>query len=242
MAESQLDQMRQGSGAESMTTVGFATAQAAQKRIDDLEAQLSADRALGYTDKHPDVDRLQREIKQARAEATAAKVPPPNRDELLKADPIYRAKVQERDLARLHIRELQAGSAAAQRQIGDYQTRVEAAPIAEQELTSLQRDYDAEKTRYADLNTRFNNARMAEDLARKQGGERFSVLYPANLPDEPFEPQPLKIMAMAIVAGLVLGAGAALGREFLDRSVHDSRALEHEFEVPVLGEIPRIAA
>jgi capsular polysaccharide biosynthesis protein len=52
----------------------------------------------------------------------------------------------------------------------------------------------------------------------------------------------LKIMALAIVAGLVLGAGAALGRELLDRSVHDSRALEHEFEVPVLGEIPRIPA
>jgi capsular polysaccharide biosynthesis protein len=40
----------------------------------------------------------------------------------------------------------------------------------------------------------------------------------------------------------VLGAGAALGREFLDRSVHDTRALQHEFEVPVLGEIPRITA
>jgi capsular polysaccharide biosynthesis protein len=49
-------------------------------------------------------------------------------------------------------------------------------------------------------------------------------------------------MALAIVAGLVLGAGAALGREFLDRSVHDSRALQNEFEVPVLGEIPRIPA
>jgi capsular polysaccharide biosynthesis protein len=49
-------------------------------------------------------------------------------------------------------------------------------------------------------------------------------------------------MALALVAGLVLGAGAALGREFLDRSVHDSRALEHEFDVPVLGEISRIPA
>ena len=106
----------------------------------------------------------------------------------------------------------------------------------------MQRDYDAERLRYTDLNARFNNARMAEDLARKQGGERFSVLYPANLPDTPFEPQPLKIMAMAIVAGLILGAGAALGREFLDRAVYDSRALQNEFEVPVLGEIPRITA
>jgi protein tyrosine kinase modulator len=243
MVESQRDQMRQGSGAESMTATAMAAAQAMQKRIDDLESQLASDRALGYTDKHPDVDRLKREITQARADAGAAKVQPmSNRDEQLKADPIYRQKIQERDMARLHVRELQAASAASQRQIGEYQNRVEAAPVVEQELSSVQRDYDAERIRYTDLNARFNNARMAEDLARKQGGERFSVLYPANLPDTPFEPQPLKIMAMAIVAGLILGAGAALGREFLDRAVYDSRALQNEFEVPVLGEIPRITA
>ena len=85
-------------------------------------------------------------------------------------------------------------------------------------------------------------ARVAEDVVRKQGGERFSVLYPADFPKSPIEPKPLKIMALAIVAGLVLGAGAALGREFLDRSVYDTRALQNEFEVPVLGEIPRIPA
>lgn len=243
LVESQLDQMRQGAGAEGMTSMAIAAVQSAQKRVDDLEAQLAADRALGYTDKHPDVDRLQREIKQARADLAASKVTQPsNREETLKADPLYRQKVQERDLARVHIRELQAAAASAQRQIGEYQNRVEAAPVVEQELGSLDREYTLEKTRYTDLTTRFNNARMAEELARKQGGERFSVLYPAGLPRAPIEPQPIKIMALAIVAGLVLGAGAALGREFLDRSVHDSRALENEFEVPVLGEIPRIPA
>ena len=40
----------------------------------------------------------------------------------------------------------------------------------------------------------------------------------------------------------MLGAAAVVGREFLDRSVHDARALQTEFEVPVLGEIPRIHA
>ena len=243
MIESQIDQMRRGTGAESMTSSGQAASQQAQKRIDDLEAQLAADRALGYTDKHPDVDRLQREIKQARADFAALKVTQPaNRDEMLKTDPLYRAKLQERDLVRVHLRELQSASGSAQRQIGEYQNRVESAPVVEQELASVERDYTLEKARYTDLTTRFSNARMAEDLARKQGGERFSVLYAANLPDAPFEPQPLKIMALALVAGLVLGAGAALGREFMDRSVHDSRALESEFEVPVLGEIPRIPA
>jgi capsular polysaccharide biosynthesis protein len=47
---------------------------------------------------------------------------------------------------------------------------------------------------------------------------------------------------MALLAGLVLGAALAIGREFLDRSVHDARALQSEFDIPVLGEIPRIQA
>jgi len=242
MIESQLDQMRQGVGAESMTTTAIAASQAAQKRVDDLETQLSADRALGYTDKHPDVQRLQREITQARADLNAAKVEQPkNREEILKTDPIFRGKLQERDMAKLHIKELQNASGVAQRQIGEYQSRVESAPAVEQELASLDRDYAAEKLRYSDLSSRLANARVAEDVARKEGGERFSILYPASLPTEPIEPQPLRIMALAIVAGLVLGAVAGIGREFLDRSVHDTRALANEFEVPVLGEIPRIA-
>jgi len=243
MVESQLDAMRQGSGVEGMTSSSLQAAQAAQKHLDDLQGQLTSDRALGYTDKHPDIVRLQEEIKQARADVAASKTTQPsNRDDLLKADPIYRSKVQEREMARLHIKELQNASASAQRQIGEYQNRVESAPVVEQELTSLDREYNLEKARYGDLNTRYQNARVAEDVTRKQGGERFSVLYPADLPKTPVEPQPLKIMALALVGGLVLGAAAALGREILDRSVYDSRALENEFEVPVLGEIPRIPA
>ena len=221
----------------------MAASQAAQKHVDDLQAQLASDRALGYTDKHPDIIRLQEEIKAARAEVAASKADQPaNREESLKADPLYRQKLQERDLARVHLKELQASAANAQAQIGSYQSRVESAPVVEQELTSLQSAYDLEKDHYKDLTAKLQNARMAEDLAKNQGGERFSILYPASLPTSPIAPQPLKVMGVALALGLVLGAAAALGREFLDRAVYDTRALQNEFEVPVLGEIPRITA
>ena len=42
---------------------------------------------------------------------------------------------------------------------------------------------------------------MAEDLTRKQGGERFSVLFPANLPTRPQKPDQLRILAIAIARG-----------------------------------------
>ena len=54
------------------------------------------------------------------------------------------------------------------------------------------------------------------------------------------KPVPLRVMLLSIVVGICVGAALTLGREYLDRSVHDVRDLKDEFELPVLGEIPRI--
>jgi polysaccharide chain length determinant protein (PEP-CTERM system associated) len=241
MVDSQLDLMRQGIGSGGMTSAGVTAIQTAQSRLSTLQQQLREARALGYTDAHPEIDRINREMSEATRELTAArKQGPANRDELLQADPLYRQKLQERDAAKLRIATLQRQSGQLNAQIAAYQNRVEAAPMVEQELSSVQQEHDLEKARVADLSTKHQNALMAEDLARKQGGERFSILYPAGLPTEPISPDVVRLMLMAIALGLVAGSGAVIGREFLDRSVHDARALQTEFEVPVLGEIPRI--
>ena len=114
--------------------------------------------------------------------------------------------------------------------------------MVEQDMAPLQREEELEKARYTDLKTKHANALSAESLARNNGGERFSVLYPANLPTAPESPNLVLVMLGSLIAGLVLGAGGVVGREFLDRSVHDARALQSEFEIPVVGEIPRIEA
>ena len=80
----------------------------------------------------------------------------------------------------------------------------------------------------------------AESVSRRQGGERFSVLYGAPLPTSPESPNILRLMLMALGLGLGLSAAMVVGREFMDRSVYDAGALQNEFELPVLGEIPTI--
>ena len=240
--DSQIDDMRRGAiTAPIPSSVGPGHPGGTQARIAQLQQQLTQEKALGKTDKHPDIISLQGEMTNARAELAAIKQPADaNREELLQGDPIYRQRVQERDAARLRVNTLRAQSAQASAQIGAYQSRVEAAPMVEQDLASVTRDVELEKARYTDLKTKYENARLAEDLARQQGGERFSVLYPAY-PGRPANPgQSAKLLLMAIAAGFVLGAAMVVGREFLDRSVHDARALQSEFEIPVLGEIPRI--
>ena len=236
--EAQIESMRQGG--TGMTAASTTAIQAAQNRVNELQKQLAVARTV-YTEKHPEIARLNEELSGARKDLAAAQQQSGS-DNGLATDPLYKQKVQEREAAKLRIRDLQRASQAAQSQIQLYQARVDAAPMVEQELASLEREYQLEKQRYGDLSSKHQQAQMTESLARKQGGERFSVLYPANLPSRPTKPDMLRIMLLAIAGGLMLGAASAMGREFLDRSVHDVRALQDEFEVPVLGEIPRIPA
>ncbi len=239
--DSQLDAMRQGLGGAAMTSTGAAAINGAQARINLLQQQLTQERALGKTDKHPDIVSLQEEIANARAELNTKQSNSGNsRDELLAADPMYRQRIQDRDTSKARVRSLQAAENLARSQIAQYQSRVDAAPMVEQDLGPVQRDTELEREHYKDLKTRYDNARSAEDTARKQGGERFSVLYPAS-PGQPANPWlQAKLFLASLALGFMLGAALVVGREFMDRSVHDARALQNEFEIPVLGEIPRI--
>jgi succinoglycan biosynthesis transport protein ExoP len=239
--EAQLEEMRRGTGLNTLTSSAASAVHTAQARKVALQQALAEARALGYTDKHPEVDRLKTELAQVDTDLTALKQGPGAANgDLLAADPMYRRMMADRDNARVRLNSLRAQSALATKQIADYQSRVEAAPMVEENLAAITRDVELERLRYSQLKKDHDNARSAEDLARKQGGERFSVLY-AAYPGQPVAPgQPLKLLVMAIAMGVVLGAAMALGREFMDRSVHDARALQNEFEVPVLGEIPKI--
>jgi polysaccharide biosynthesis transport protein len=243
MLEGQLEQMKQGSGGAGMTSSGAAAINAAQTRINELQRQMTQYRAAGYTDQHPDVIQTREELTVAQRELSSARQQnPASSAELLTADPIFRQRTQERDSAKLHISTLQRQISQALAQIGSYQARVESAPLVEQELSTLQQDHDLERTRYQELSAQHQKALLAEDFTRKQGGERFVVLNPAALPSRPDSPDLMKLMLLSLAIGLVLGTAAVVGREFLDRSVHDARVLQNEFDVPVLGEIPRIHA
>jgi len=239
MIERQLEGMKAGTALGVPGLVDMTNA-SPEARVLMLQRDLAAAR-LTYTDKHPEIIRLQDELATARKEAAADhQRPAEERTARLQVDPAYRQLTSDREMVRLRIRELTRADADIRRQISSYQARVESAPMVEQQLSSLQREYDLEKQQYSDLSGKLHAATMAESVAKDRRGEQFTVLYPASYPSEPIKPVPLRVMLLSVVAGLSLGVVFAMGREYLDRSVHDVRALRDELEVPVLGEVVRI--
>ncbi|MGH9139966.1 MAG: GNVR domain-containing protein [Vicinamibacterales bacterium] len=241
MIERQIEGLQQSSDSADVATKGT-PGESALAKVQTLRREL-ADAQLTYTEKHPEVVRLRGELATAEKDAAAERArPQADRAAIINATPEYRQLQKDREMSKMRISELQHQQAAITGQVTQYQTRVEGAPRVEQQLISLQREYDLERGTYSDLSGKKQTALLDEELQRKQGGEQFAVLVPAGLPTEPFKPKPMRVMLMAIAAGLVLGGALAFGREYLDRSVHDARGLRDEFELPVLAEIPRIEA
>jgi polysaccharide chain length determinant protein (PEP-CTERM system associated) len=238
MIERQIEMMRRGA-ADAPLGRGSATA---AERLVALRRELD-DAMATYTDKHPEVQRLKSEIAAAAEQAKAESArPPAEREPALAADPEYRRLLADRESSRLRIRDHERATARASAEIARYQSRVEATPMVEQQLATLNREYELEKEQYNQLAGRRSSAAMAEDIERRRAGEQFTVLYPAYLPTDPKSPDVLRLMVVALLLGLVGGGALAFGREYLDRSVYDARALQSEFDLPVLAEIPHIAA
>src|SRR4029453_10233263 len=193
MIERQIESMQQGAD-EAVAATRGTPAETAQSRLLTLRRELG-DAQLSFTDKHPEIIRLKEEMATAERAAAAEKArPASDRMAILNANPEYRQLLKDRETTKMRISESQRQQAAITAQIGNYQGRVEAAPRVEQQLVSLQREYDLERASYGDLTQKRQAALLNEELRRKTGGEQFAVLVPAGLRSEPFKPKPMRVM------------------------------------------------
>ena len=148
----------------------------AEARVSTLERDLAAAQAT-YTDRHPDVLRLKEELVSARRDAQAVRQQPAaDRLARLERNPAYQQLVGERELSRTRITDLDRDSQETQLLIKAYQARVEAAPMVEQQLSSIERDYALERQQYADLSSKQRAATISASVERDRSGERFAVL------------------------------------------------------------------
>jgi len=241
MVERQIDTMKGAPSGDPSSPGLPAAASATAVRVMQLEREL-ATAQTNYTARHPEVIRLREELTSAKAAAAAeASRPESERTASLSVDPTYRSLLGDREQGRLRLRELQRQEEQIRAQIGTYRSRVDSAPRVQQQIATLDREYTLEKDQYGALTTRLRNSETSENLVRNRGGEEFAVLSRAPRPSEPASPNTQRLILFTMLAGICLGGALALGREYLDRSIYDSRSL-NDLELPVLGEIPRIAA
>jgi polysaccharide biosynthesis transport protein len=127
-----------------------------------------------------------------------------------------------------------------QREIAEYQHRVDAAPQREIELQELSRDYDTTKELYHSLLRRGEELRFAGRMEQHLSQGRFRVLEPAVPGEHPHGPDRPKLMLAGLAFAAFLVGASVLVAEQLDGSFHSTSSLKAFSRVPILVSIPRI--
>lgn len=215
-----------------------------QQQLSNLRSDLTRLEAR-YTSQHPDVIKIKREISQIQTQLAEAAQEPEEKDtEVAIAPPpdpqIARFETQL-DVNRMERERLLAGQGTIQKAIEDYRERIRRMPLREQQYLELTRDYTVAKQNYESLLNKQNLSSLARNLERRQQGEQFRILDPANLPAGPFRPNHPLFGVGGSLIGFMLGLGWVAGREVLDKSLRNERDVEFYLETPVVGLIPAFA-
>ncbi|WP_380873243.1 hypothetical protein ACFB49_40320 [Sphingomonas sp. DBB INV C78] len=101
--------------------------------------------------------------------------------------------------------------------------------IFQQEVNTNQALYDGLLQRFKEIG-----------VAGGVGVNNISVVDPADVPQQPSSPRILLNLAIALLAGLAIGAGAAFALEQIDEAIVDPAEVERRLGLPLLGSVPRV--
>jgi polysaccharide biosynthesis transport protein len=233
------EQVPTGNGGLAPTGVTERDTLQMQKRQLEASVQQLKER---YSDKYPDVVRAQHRLDEINDKLktlppdapAAASSDTPDREESANA---VRLELNEKEIKRL-----QAERVKTQAQIDSYQAKVDAAPLREQQVVELSRNYEISKQHYQTLLDKSFSLGMAADLEQKQKGERFTVLDEAQVPEKPVKPRRKMFIPMSAMFALGISILAVLGKEAMSPAIKTELELKSMLPagIKVMSLIPRI--
>lgn len=200
-------------------------------RLERLKQELEQLRSQ-YTDSHPEIIRLEREIQALSLELASSAVSDDSPAEETPADDS--PAEMDRDMARLKADERRLQAA-----IDSLTLRIEGIPRIEQQLKRLTDDYDLAREEYLALQKRYQDALLAESLEMEQNQE-VRIVEVAIPPDFPSAPNRMRLLFVGLMLSGGFAAAILLLVEQLNRTFHSPRDLRKFTRVPVLATIGEI--
>ncbi len=227
-------------GSASGEALAAPTAQ--QVQLAELQSELNAD-LMKYTPEHPDIIRLKHEIAALKFQIRHA----PKSTAANPLTPMVSATGPSvNDQLRSQLvginADLQARTARQQQlqqKINQLQGTVSMLPAVQTQYAALDSDYQEMQKNYNLLLEKQQDASMSAQLDQRNGSEQFMVLAPADLPVQPYRPNPILLYMGAVFIGLFIGLMCGLIVELRDDTMHDADEVAAYLKLPVMVALPK---
>jgi uncharacterized protein involved in exopolysaccharide biosynthesis len=207
------------------------------KELTQLRGELAVAREK-YSADHPDVIRLSRQIEaleeslkeQPRLPETSAAAEKPD-------NPAYITLKTQLEGIEIGMRATIAKSDQLRAKLTDYEKRILETPQAEREYLNILRDYNNTRQKYGEIKAKQMEAQVGQELEKERKGERFSLIDPPQLPEEPIKPKRPAIILLGLFFSLTSSFGYVVAAESLGNTVR-RRSLAAELGTELLSVIP----
>lgn len=210
------------------------TAATPEQQLANLEARY-AQQSTVYGSAHPDIKKIKRQI--AELKSKLAENPNEETPKVIvsgnSANMLIQAKILS---ANSTIVSLKKQRKKVENKIESLENRIQKTPQVERAFKSLERDYLNIKERYEDLRDKETTARLSQSMEEQSKAERFALVEPPLLPNEPDKPNRKKILLMGFVMAIMGSVGLLFLREQLDGSVRGSAQLTH-----IIKQVPLVS-
>ena len=124
--------------------------------------------------------------------------------------------------------------------LDELEGRLAQAPQIEREYSALVRDLEGAQFKYREVRQKQMEATLAKNLETERKGERFTLIEPPFVPQEPVSPNRLAIMLLGAIVALGAGVGMIALLEALDTTVRSRRDLDVLLPIAPLAVLPWI--
>ena len=221
-----------------METGQYATADDLRREIELLRKELAVLQQT-YTEEHPDVKRLKRQI--ASLEQELQNPPPTPRQAPAPAsadNPAYVTLQSQLAAADTEIRSLRTKRSQLADKVQEYENRLMQTPKVEQEFRAIARDLDHATRRYQEIKAKQMTAEVGQEMEKERKGEKFTLIDPAVLPEEPVSPNRPAIVFLSLVLALGAGVGSAAVAESMSSAVRGAKGMVALLNTAPLAIIP----
>jgi len=151
----------------------------------------------------------------------------------------YRPLIAEYFYQQVELESLRQKQRSLKTYITSFRQDVALAPQLQAELARLEQDVDHNRTLYNTFQSSRASTQISEAVQSTELGENIVVVESATMPFKPVRPNRVKILVMAVMFGLFVGAGGLLLTEFADSSFRSVDEVEKQLGLKVLGTVPR---
>lgn len=184
-----------------------------------------------YSEDHPDVRRLRREIATLTSETTASPNSGPT-------NPTYVQLQTQLDAADSAIRDLTSRRYQTSGSLAQVKGTIYQSPETEKQYADLVRDYELIQKQYEQMQTRLASAQMTEKAAGADAAESYVLINPARLPTQPIEPDRFALMFLAVILALAAGLGTASLLNSMDSTVRGGGDVMELMGSAPIGHVP----